>query len=198
MIIIFVFLDTDPTTKTIKEESNQEEICTDTTQNKQEIIDDLSATTKLDLNEGVVTEDQAIEITTVTTTNTEVTQNGYHHFNSMEMNHSDLINQINTNSTNNKYDLNESTESTATSLFLNISAKIVTNGTSNNNNTNINSNSTTNSSVDISNESLVNNNNNNNNKSESLSETLTSSASLSPVSLTSLEPANKRARLSNS
>lgn len=99
---------------------------------------------------------------TTNTTNNHITNN-----------HTEVFNRINTNT---KYDLNESTESTATSLFMNISTKIV--GKAN--------------ALDLTNGQVVNT------EGENTLTTAAADTNLSPVSLTSLEPANKRARLSNS
>lgn len=115
-----------------------------------------------------------------TNLNQEITLNGFHRP------HKNINNITSNNNNNNKYDLTESSTEmpNATSLFLNITTKIVTNGSIV---PSAESGDTTSNSDE--NESII--------VSSKNQEIVTSSAS-SPVSLTSLEPANKRARLSNS
>lgn len=143
----------------------------------------IEETTKLnDKNVKMVTETGGEDISSEDdlndhkNTNT-YTNNGYlshHHLNTTpNKNHSEFLNHIKT-----KHELSESTEQTAANLFLNISTKIVTKT----------------NSLDLNGTSMT---------SEPLGQAETkasspSSTTLSPVSLGSLEPANKRARLSNS
>ena len=111
----------------------------------------------------------------VSTTNHKNTNNGYHpqHPNksttTQQKNSTEFLNKFNNH--NNKYDLTETTESTATSLFLNISTKCVPT-------------ELTNGSPVIDTQHTITQN-----------ETITST---SPTATLSSEPANKRARLSNS
>lgn len=102
-------------------------------------------------------------------TNHKNINNGYHPQHPNITKNSDFLNQF-----NHKYDLTETTESTATSLFLNISTKCVskTNPTEFTNGSPI---------IEI--------------DTKNQNETITST---SPTATLTSEPANKRARLSNS